>query len=365
MKLPVRDAVVASPDYPFSPVAATHKLDQNEAAQDFPAALKAQVLEQLARTEWHRYPDLNSETLAADIAHYERWPADSTVVTTGSNVLIALLIQLVALGGTVLTVKPNFALYGLDARLLGAALIEVPLRDDLSTDIDSMITALQAASAMRAMHAAEDTAPTGVIYLPRPHAPTGSLCGLEELERLAQASAEGWLLVIDEAYHHFAETHALDLARRHPHVVLLRTFSKAWALAGLRLGYALASDGVARQLRKLVPPFAVSVLQGVAAQVALANPGYMLDGVAAALRERERLFSALQTHPHWQVFPSQANFLLIRTPDAAAAYQQLLSHGVLCRRQDSLHLLEGCIRVSIGSREANDAFLAAAGLLVS
>lgn len=357
MKLPVRDAVVNSPDYPFAPVTAIHKLDQNEAAQDFPAALKALVLQRLAETEWHRYPDLNSETLAADIARYERWPADSTVVTTGSNVLIALLIQLAALGGTVLTVKPNFALYGLDAKLLGSALVEVPLREDLSTDIDALIAAMQA-------RPVTGGAPAGVIYLPRPHAPTGSLCGLEELERLAEASAPGWLLVIDEAYHHFAETHALELARRRPHVLLLRTFSKAWGLAGLRLGYALASDGVARQLRKLVPPFAVSTLQTLAAQVALDNPAYMHDGVATTIRERERVLAALQQHPSWRAVPSQANFLLIRTPNAEAAYQQLLDQGVLSRRQDSYFGLQGCIRISIGSPEANDAFLAAAGLPV-
>lgn len=358
MKLPVRDAVVNSPDYPFAPVTAVHKLDQNEAAHDFPATLKALVLQRLAETEWHRYPDLNSETLAADIARYERWPADSTVVTTGSNVLIALLIQLAALGGTVLTVKPNFALYGLDARLLGSALVELPLREDFSIDMEALIEAVRSTRTP----AAPDEAPAGVIYLPRPHAPTGTLCGLEELERLAEASADGWLLVIDEAYHHFAETHALELARRHPHVLLLRTFSKAWGLAGLRLGYALSSDGVARQLRKLVPPFAVSVMQAVTAQVALDNPAYMHDSVATTIRERERVMAALQQHPSWQVVPSQANFLLIRTPDAAAAYQQLLDQGVLSRRQDSYFGLQRCLRISIGSPEANNAFLAAAGL---
>ena len=355
MTLPVRSAVVASPDYPFSPVAARFKLDQNESAQDFPAALKALVLQRLAQAEWHRYPDLNGEALAADIARHEHWSAAGTVVTTGSNVLIALLIQLAALGGSVVTVAPNFALYALDARLLGAALIELPLRSaDLSIDIDALIAAL-------GQRPAGEGAPKGAIYLPRPHAPTGSISALADLERLAQASA-GWLLVIDEAYHHFADSHALDLARRHPHVVLLRTFSKAWGLAGLRLGYALTSDGVARQLRKLVPPFGVSLLQTVAAQVALAHPDYLHDNVAATIAERQRLHAALLRHPRWQVLPSQANFLLIRTPDAAAAHAQLLAQGVLVRRQDSLPLLQGCIRVSVGNREANDAFLAAAGL---
>lgn len=351
---PVRAAVLASPDYPFVPIDAPIKLDQNESFADFPDHLKDLALQRLRQLPWHRYTDLNAEALCEAVARHEEWPADGTVVTTGSNVLISLLIQLSALGGgRVVTVKPNFALYGLDAELLGATLTEVPLREDLSIDIDAVIGTL---------HGADGPAPQGVIYLPRPHAPTGSLCPLDALERLAQAS-QGWLLVIDEAYHHFIEgPDARALARRHPHVVLLRTLSKAWGLAGLRLGYALAPQAVARQLRKLVPPFGVSVLQTVCAQVALEHPGYVQERVALTLRERERLFAALQRHPTWRALPSQANFLLVRTPDAAQAHAQLLAGGVLVRRQDRLHALQGCIRVTVGTVEENDAFLRAAGV---
>ncbi|MDR7093171.1 pyridoxal phosphate-dependent aminotransferase [Hydrogenophaga laconesensis] len=352
--VPVRAAVLASADYPFSPITAPIKLDQNESFADFPEELKALALERLRLLPWHRYTDLHAEAVCEAVARHEGWSADGTVVTTGSNVLIALLIQLSALGGgRVVTVKPNFALYGLDAELLGARLTEVPLREDLSIDTAAVIAVLQGS---------EGPAPHGVIYLPRPHAPTGSLCPLDELERLALAS-QGWLLVIDEAYHHFIEgPDARELARRHPHVVLLRTLSKAWGLAGLRMGYALASDAVARQLRKLVPPFGVSVLQTVCAQVALEHPGYVKERVAQTLRERDRLFAALQRHPGWRPIPSHANFLLVRTPDAAQAHAQLLAGGVLVRRQDRLHGLQGCFRVTVGTVEENNAFLRAAGL---
>lgn len=353
---PVRAAVLASPDYPFSPIDAPVKLDQNESFADFPAPLKALALQRMQQLPWHRYTDLHAEELTAAIARHDGWTASGTVATTGSNVLIALLVQLAALGGRVLTVKPNFALYALDASLLGAALTEVPLRADHSLDMDALIAALDTDADTNA-----PAQPRGVIYLPRPHAPTGSLCELDELDRLAWA-CPGWLLVIDEAYHHFTDTDARALARQHPHVVLLRTFSKAWGLAGLRLGYALASDEVARQLRKLVPPFGVSVLQTVSALVALEHPDYLRERVAHTRSERERLFKALQRHPTWQVVPSHANFLLVRTPDAARAHAELLAQGVLVRRQDSLHGLQGCLRVTVGSVRENDAFLRAAGL---
>jgi histidinol-phosphate aminotransferase len=285
MTLPVRPAVLNSPDYPFSPVDAPIKLDQNESFADFPDRLKAIALERLRHLPWHRYTDLHAESLSEAIAAHDGWSASGTVVTTGSNVLIALLIQLCALGGRVVTVTPNFALYALDARLLGASLTEVPLRDDASLDMDAVIASLGAS---------QSDGPHGVIYIPRPHAPTGSLCALDELERLAQA-CPGWLLVVDEAYHHFAPDDARELARRHDHVVLLRTLSKAWGLAGLRLGYALASDSVARQLRKLVPPFGVSLMQSVCAQVALEHAGYVRERVATTLQERERMATRSRT----------------------------------------------------------------------
>ncbi len=351
--LPIRPAVAASPDYPFHAIDAPVKLDQNESFADFPDELKAIALQRLRELPWHRYTDLHAEALCEAVARHEGWDPAGTLVTTGSNVLIALLVQLAGIGARVLTVKPNFSLYGLDAGLLGAALTEVPLRPaDFSLDVDAMIDALGSATPAR-----------GVVFVPRPHAPTGSLCGLDELDRLAIACRDHWLLVIDEAYHHFiggGEGDARALARRHPHVVLLRTLSKAWGLAGLRLGHALAGPEVARQLRKLVPPFGVSVLQTVCALVALEHPDYVRERVALTRRERERMARALQAHPSWRVFPSHANFLLIRTPDAEQAHAALLAQGVLVRRQDRLHGLEGCLRVTVGTPAENDAFLSAA-----
>jgi histidinol-phosphate aminotransferase len=354
MTLPIRDAVLSSPDYPFVPIDARIKLDQNESPEDFPAPLKALVLERLAQAHWHRYTDLNSEAIGAAIAKYEDWSPAGVVVTTGSNVLIPLLIQLAALDRRVVTVTPNFALYGLDAKLLGASLTEVPLRPDFSMDVSRLLDAIKVTPT--------NTARTGgVVYLPQPHAPTGSIAAIDDLEKLAMASSQ-WLTVVDEAYHQFARVDARPLARRFPHVVLLRTFSKAWGLAGARLGYALASDDAARHLRKLVPPFAVSVMQTQTALVALENPGYMKDRVERTIQERDRLTLALKRHPTWEVFPSAANFLLIRTPNAMHAHAELLSAGVLVRRQDAYAGLEGCFRVTIGTREENDAFLRAAGL---
>jgi len=370
--LPIRRAVLDSPDYPFTPVDAPIKLDQNEAPLDFPADLKRQVLQVLAEQPWNRYPDLHANRLRDAIARFEDWEPAGCVVTTGSNVLIALLIQLSGLGARVVTVTPNFTLYGLDARLLDVGLTEVPLQDDFSMDMGGLREATETAARtgtqrarpddVKASDATDLGAPAGVIYLPRPHGPTGSLAALADLEALA-TDRPNWLVVIDEAYHHYTPQHAADIARRHDNVLLLRTFSKAWGLAGIRLGYALAQPALALQLQKLVPPFAASVVQMTCAEVALANPQYLQEHIKQTVAERERVYTALRAHPQWRVAPSHANFLLIRTPDAARAQAALLEQGILVRRQDKLPGLQGCIRVTVGTPQENDAFLAAAARL--
>jgi histidinol-phosphate aminotransferase len=352
----IRLAVTSSPDYPFSAISAKVKLDQNESSEDFPAHLKALVLERIAVQEWNRYPDLNSDLLCEAIGLHDGWAPSGIVLTTGSNVLISLLVQLSALDSRVVTVKPNFALYGLDANLLGAELTEVPLLPEFECDVQGILKSIDGPLV-------SPEKPRGVIYIPRPHAPTGTAIALDELEYLIE-HASNWLVVVDEAYHHFTDSDALRLASQYPNVVVIRTFSKAWGLAGVRMGYALTSGDVAKQLRKLVPPFAISFLQATCVQVALENPDYMQQRVVRIKLERERMTTALLQHKHWQVFPSEGNFILIRTPDASAAHAGLLKQGILVRRQDSYFGLEGCIRVTVGTIEENDAFLLAAASLM-
>jgi histidinol-phosphate aminotransferase len=347
MTIPVRPAVLASPEYPFNPIDAPVKLDQNESPDDFPAELKQLVAQRLVDAAWNRYPDLHSDALCAAIGRHEDWDPAGVVVTTGSNVLIPLLTQMSGLGRRLVTVKPHFALYALAAQLQEVALTEVPLQPDLSLDIPALKDALRSGGA------------PGVLFVSQPHAPAGSLAAFGDIVSLVDA-ADGWLVVIDEAYCHFGDSDYRAFARARPNVVLLRTFSKAWGLAGLRMGYLLAPPGIASNLKKLIPPFATSIVQTVATQVALENPQFMVERVRHIVAERERMFAALRAHATWTVYPSSGNFLLIRTPDARAAHAHLLAQGVLVRRQDSYHGLEGCIRVSVGTAAENDRFLAAA-----
>jgi histidinol-phosphate aminotransferase len=344
-RMAIRPEVEALPGYHFTAHEAPVKLDQNESPWDLPEALRAEVLARLAEAALHRYPELDAQRARAAVADLEGWDVEGVVVTGGSNVLIQAAVIAAGLGRRVLSVTPTFSVYGLQARLLGADLRQLPLGPGFALPLDGLLDEL--------------TTGGGVHFVAAPMAPTGNPIPTDQLRALAEAGSGRWLTVIDEAYGPFAGSDYRELARAVPGTVSLRTLSKAYALAGARLGYALAEPPVARALQKAVLPFSVSALQVAVLEAVLAAPGFVAERIALIRAERERLAAALRQRPQIEVFPSVTNFLLLRVADAGATFAGLLAGGVLVRRQDHLPGLEGCLRVSVGRPEENDAFLSA------
>ncbi|HSD18505.1 MAG TPA: histidinol-phosphate transaminase [Anaeromyxobacter sp.] len=331
-------------DYPYSKVDARVKLDQNESPEDFPADLKARALARLAVLPWNRYPELHAEEVRAAIARHEGWPEEGIVVSPGSNLLVLALAQGAR---SVLDTVPAFPYYKGGAAAAGTPYRSIPLGTDFALPADALLAAMEE--------------PPGVLFLPNPHAPTGRLFEAGDVERLAARARErDWLLVVDEAYHAFAGTDARPLARGNPNVAVLRTFSKSWCLGGIRAGYLLAAPRVAAIVRALVPPFCIPAHTGAILLTALEAPDRFAPIHERIRAERARLFAGLASHPTWKPYPSAANYVLVRTPDAKAAFDGLVAKGILVRRQDHYPGLEGCIRVTVGAPSENDALLAAA-----
>ncbi len=332
-------------DYPYAKVDARIKLDQNESPEDLPPGLKGLVLARLAALPWNRYPELHAEDVRSALARHEDWPEAGVVLSPGSNLLILALAEAAR---QVLDTSPAFPYYRGAAVAAGTPYRAVPLGPGFTLPREALLAALDG--------------PPGVLFLPVPHAPTGALFAPDDVAALAdRARATGWLLVIDEAYHAFAGTDARPLARRNPSVAVLRTFSKAWSLGGVRTGYLLGSPRVASVVRALLPPFCIPAHTGVIIRTVLEQPGYVAALVERIRAERTRLAAGLAAaKPGWSVYPSAANYLLVRTPDAAAAFEHLRSRGLLVRRQDHYPGLEGCIRISVGTAAENDELLAAA-----
>jgi histidinol-phosphate aminotransferase len=335
--------LAAVADYPYVKVDARVKLDQNESPEDLPPEVKRRALDRLAALPWNRYPELHAEDVRAAIARHEGWPEEGIVVAPGSNLLV---LALCSAARTVLDTVPAFPYYKGGATAAGTPWRGIALGDGFALPLEALLAAMDG--------------PPGVLFLPVPHAPTGRLFDAGDVARLAdKARATGWLLVVDEAYHAFSGTDARPLARANPSVAILRTFSKSWCLGGVRAGYLLGSARVAAVARALVPPFCIPAHTGAILLSALEAPGYVAPLVARIRAERARLLERLRAHPTWRPYESEANFLLVRTPDAKAAYERLLAAGVLVRRQDHYPGLEGCIRVSVGTPAENDALLAA------
>jgi histidinol-phosphate aminotransferase len=330
--------------YPYRRVEAQVKLDQNESPEDLPAGVRARALERLRDTAWNRYPDLHGEEVRAAVARFAGWPADGVAVAPGSNFLV---LALALAARRVLDTAPSFAYYEGAARISGVEYRAVRLGTGFALPVGGLLAALGGEP--------------GVLFLSVPHAPTGKLFPRTEVEAVVKAATgAGWLAVLDEAYHQFAGSDLRDLARGNSKVALLRTFSKAWCLGGLRAGYLLGAPELAGKVQATLPPFLVPATSAAVLLAALESPGYVDELARRIAAERGRLLSRLRAHPTWAAHESAANFVLVRTPDARAAYQGLLARGILVRRQDHHPGLEGCIRVTVGTPAENDALVEAA-----
>jgi histidinol-phosphate aminotransferase len=344
----VRRAVAALAPYHFTPHQEPIKLDQNESPYDLPEALKARVLARLAETPFNRYPELTAPSLRAKLGRYHNWPAEGIVISNGSNVLIQALVTTAALGGRVLSVEPTFSVYRLQAALQDARFEAPLLGPGFSLPLAELLQRLQGEA--------------GVLFLANPAAPTGNLFAEADLRTLANASRD-WLFVIDEAYHQYANSSALPLVNDFSHVISLRTFSKAFGLGGVRLGYALMHPELAAQVQKTLLPFSISALQLTVAEVLLDDAEFieriLPERLEETRAERARVLAELQQLPGITPYPSETNFILLRCEDAAGIYHGLLRAGIVVRRQDHLPQLAGCLRVSIGAPQDNDAFITA------
>ena len=214
---------------------------------------------------------------------------------------------------------------------------------------------------VEAILAARRRTGAAVTIVCSPNNPTGSSLTLAEIERLCD-DGDG-LVVIDEAYHEFAGESAVPLLARHPNLIVLRTFSKAKALAGLRVGYLLASPELVREINKARLPYNINFFSQTAAIAALEEKEALAASLERIVAGRERLLARLADMPGVRAWPSRANFFILEllSADPKAVFASLLRHGVLVRDVTSYPMLSRCLRVSVGSEEENEAFLRALG----
>jgi histidinol-phosphate aminotransferase len=345
----VRDDLQALAGYHSPQVSVEVRLNTNEAPEPPPSGFTEAVVDAVRRVAWHRYPDRAAVELRTAIGKLHDVGPEQVFAANGSNeVLQTVLLTFAGAGRSVATFEPTYALHAHLARVTGARTVEGQRAPDFSLDLDEVERVL----------AVEQPA---VTFLCSPNNPTGVVDEPDAVRTvLDRVSAIDGLLVVDEAYGQFAPWSAVELVGDDVPLVVTRTYSKTWALAAARLGYLLGPAWLVAELDKVVLPYHLDAVKQAAGLAALGFVDDMEHRVAAIVEQRGRIHAAL-SELGAEVWPSGANFILFRPPggDGDAVWQALVERSVLVRNTASWPHLEGCLRVTVGTAEDNDRFLAA------
>ncbi len=346
----LREELAAMQAYHVPDTTGLIKLDAMENPYVFPEALKTEWLNELKQVELNRYPNPQASGLKKTFQQaYSLSPKLELMFGNGSDELIQLLIMAIAKpGATVLTVTPSFSMYKLISEYVGVEVVEVPLQqNDYALQMDLLLKEIQ-------------THQPALIFLACPNNPTGTLWPQDQVEEIIK-QATG-LVIIDEAYSPFASYSMMSLVERYSHAIMMRTVSKL-GLAGLRLGWMLGDPQWMNELNKMRLPYNINALTQATASFAVRNIE-VFDGQAKELRQQRGMLSkSLQALSGVQVFPSEANFILFKVLNgsANAVYQSLLDNKIIIKNVSSSdnHLLENCLRVTVGTEQENQAFIKA------
>ena len=333
--------------YSLSPHRASVKLNQNENPWNAPARIRQETLRRLEARTWSRYPDFVPESLHARLAKFSGWRADGIIAGNGSNELIqALLMVTVGPGKRVLISEPTFALYRQLSTVLGGEVISVNLNPELSYDANAL------------QETVSDLQPDVTIVC-SPNNPTGCVLSDQALRTLLKSTSG--IVVIDEAYHEFAGHSVMPLLHDHENLVVLRTFSKAMAMAALRVGYLLAAPELAAEIGKAVLPYNLNAVSQTAAEVAVElYEDELRPLVRKIIAERERLYGELSRIAGLTPVPSLANFMVVRSRiDPRVIFSELIERDILIRDVSGYPMLKNYFRLSVGTPEENDLLLRA------
>jgi histidinol-phosphate aminotransferase len=335
------------------------KLDQNESPWDLPPKLKQQILDKLAGYAWNRYPTAFGDEIAAKLASYLGVAPHAILLAPGSNYLISLVLTVFGKGfikhpsehrgGKLVIARPSFPLYESHCQYDGIPYETWDLDDDLEYDL-SKLPKLTDGS---------------MVIFASPNNPVGNVLPRKTLEGLLRAHPTT-LFVGDEAYVEYASEPYTELLAQYPNLLLLRTFSKTMGAAGVRIGYVLGAPEYIEPLRKMRVPFLLNYFALACAEVLLEGQemkDHLTQIQQNALRERSRVHAALAAEASrlgYAVKKSEANFLLVRWADhekAQATYQHLVNTGILVRNVSRGPGLAGCLRVTLGNEQENDALI--------
>jgi histidinol-phosphate aminotransferase len=295
--------------------------------------------------KYNRYPDPLQWKLKDKIAPLKKVKSEQVFLGNGSDEPIDLLIRALCVPGkdAVMITPPTYGMYEVSATINDVRIVDVPLTTDYVLDVQAMLPKL--------------TADVKIVFLCSPNNPTGNLLPEDQIIAVLQ-HAKG-LVVVDEAYIDFApESSLIRILKDHPNLVLLQTFSKAWGLAALRLGMAFASEEIVAVLNKIKPPYNINAVTQQVAYEAIGQIMKKEQMVAGILMERTFLEEELVKLPSvLKVYPSDANFILVKTQNGTGMYSYLIEHKIITRDRSNVMLCDNSVRITVGTHEENEALI--------
>ena len=329
-------------------------LSANENSLDVPFEIRREVEREVRRTAFNRYPDPLANDLRDMIAEANGLDRDQVLMGNGGDEL--LFDMALAWGGpgrTFLNFPPTFTVYANNAKLTNTAIVDVPRRADFSIDEEAVLARLACGD-------------IDFTIVTSPNNPTGDLASFSFVKKMLEAADT--LVMVDEAYFEFSRYTARPLLAEYENLIILRTFSKAFSMAGVRLGYLLGSERVLSEFKKVRQPYSVDAVSQAIARVVFANRAQFERSIDAIIEERQRLQDALGEMPCVTAFPSESNYILFRldeSRDAAKVWDLLFEAGILVRDFSRAQYLENCLRVSVGTHDENTRFLETLGAILA
>lgn len=317
------------------------RLDANENPFDPPPEVMEYIISRMGKGFFGRYPDPMSGELVSELAGYFGVGPERIMVGNGSDELILNIMLAFGSGRKVLITSPTFSMYSIHARVAGALPVDVPRGPDFEVDVEAVV------------RAAGDE--PGVIVICNPNNPTANATSPADI--VAVAGSVKSLVVVDEAYIEFGGQSCVPLLDKYPNMVVMRTFSKAFGLAGMRVGYLLAGRPVVRELLRIKQPFNVNSFSQLAARAAMMYKDLMDEQVRQIIKLRNALVRDMKDIPGVKLYPSDSNFFLFKTgKPEVEVHRQLMDRGIMVRY---LEVPGGdqFLRVSVGTPKENEIFL--------
>ncbi len=338
----VKADILGINSYSVPKIECSIRLDGNESPFETGPGLSKIISDSIASVEFNRYPDPDSTVLKQLISEKYDFPKEGLLIGNGSDELIQMLIETVTgKSGVVLVPSPTFSMYSLTSLILDNKVVESDLDDNFDLDTGDILNKI-------------DESDPDLLFFASPNNPTGNAFTTDRIIEIVEATTG--VVVVDEAYFDYYGNTVIPLIKKYDNLVVLRTLSKI-GFAAIRLGVLFAGIEIAGQVNKTRLPYNINTVSQKIAEAVFSNDQMLKENYKKIISERKRVFNELNKIENIEVYPSDANFFLIKVPDADYCFNTMAEKDILIRNLSRPGRLSGCIRITIGTPEENNSFL--------